>query len=463
MTFPPPRYGTPRTPSRRTRGHEVAAVAKACGFQLMDWQRHVIDVALEVDEDGHFVYREVVCLLPRQNGKSLMCLLWELHRAIMFRGPQNIAYTAQTGRDAAEKLLHDQVPILESDNPIAQAVRKIHRANGGESVTFDNGSRLFVLASTPEAGHGKVIDLGVIDESFSDIDDRREQALLPAMLPRRDGQILNISTAGTDKSPFLRRKVDAGRASVAAGETSSLCYFEWSAPDDADIDDPAVWRACMPALGQTINEAAVRHARRTQTEGDFRRAMLNQWTSSDERLIPAAAWDAVCRPDVKPEGTLVFAVDVDPDRTAASVAVADAEGRCELLKHEPGTGWVVPYLIDLSRKNDDADIILDANGPAGTLVDDLEAAPGTIYTYSGSEMSRAAAEFYDGVADRKISVRRHSHLDKALAAAVKRHTGDRWTFARSTAGDDVSPLIALTLAVSKADEIGGAIFFAFGQ
>lgn len=429
----------------------------------MPWQQLVADVGLEVDDDGKPFYREVVVTIPRQNGKTTLILAWELHRAIAWPSqPQVIAYTAQDGKAAREKMLNDQAPmLLNRKHPVHHVVDRILKGIGNESFLFKNGSRVFPLSSSEQSGHGKTIDLAVLDETFHDIDWRREQALRPAMITRRDAQILNISTAGTDKSPFLRSKVDAGRAAVAAGETSGMAYFEWSADDDAPHDDPATWRSCMPALGFTIDEDAIA-AELGLPEGEFRRAYLNQWTASDERVIPAALWDAVNRPDVTPEGMLVFAVDIDPDRKYASIAAADGEGRCELVERREGVGWVVERLIELSRANEQADIVLDSTGPAGNLTADLEAAPGNVYTLNSSEMAVACADFYDAVGDAKIQVRHHSRLDSALAAAAKRQTGDRWTWARQNVGDDVSPLVALTMAYAKADELGGDVFFDFG-
>ena len=76
------RFATPRTPERRTHGGQVAELAKALGIPLMPWQRQVFDVALEVDEDNRYVYREVVVTVPRQSGKStaLMLLMASLLR-----------------------------------------------------------------------------------------------------------------------------------------------------------------------------------------------------------------------------------------------------------------------------------------------------------------------------------------------------------------------------------------------
>src|SRR5215471_14351615 len=158
-----PRFATPRRPDRESLGPAVAALAELIGQPLMPWQRQVADVGLEVDEEGLPFYREVTFSVPRQSGKTTLILAWELHRALGWAqvlGPQRIAYSAQTGKDAREKLLEDQLPILERHRRILQIAR-VRVANGTESVVWRNGSRLVLLASGPDSGHGKTIDLGV--------------------------------------------------------------------------------------------------------------------------------------------------------------------------------------------------------------------------------------------------------------------------------------------------------------
>jgi hypothetical protein len=51
------------------------------------------------------------------------------------------------------------------------------------------------------------------------------------------------------------------------------------------------------------------------------------------------------------------------------------------------------------------------------------------------------------VKDQKIRIRRHSDLDDAVAGARKRSSGDAWAWARRDQSVDVSPLVAVTLAV----------------
>lgn len=412
----------------------------------MPWQQLVADIATEIDTTtGKPAYREIVVTVPRQSGKTTLVLALELHRALWWGAPQKIAYTAQTGWDARRKLIDDQAPMLMG-SPLRAAVAKVIRGAGNEAVIFKNSSRIDVLASTESAGHGRTIDLAVLDEAFSDTDDRREQALLPAMATRADAQLLVVSTMGTEASTYLNRKIETGRAAIVDDIGGGIAYFEWSADPGADIDDPATWSSCMPALGHTISEAVVRHARQTMSEGDFRRSMLNQKTISDERVLSVQAWDAVVSDDVQPDGKLRFAVDVNPDRSAASIAVADELGRCELIDYRPGVSWLVERTVELCTRWE-APVVLDSYSPAGSVADDLQSRGVQVIRYGTREVAHACGLFFDRVIDGKVQIRKHEKLDLAAAGARRRTAGDAWLWARKDGDCDISPLIALTLAV----------------
>ena len=210
----------------------------------MAWQRQIADVILEVVQDprtGETVpaYREVVIAVPRQSGKTTLMLALEVHRALSWGNNQLIAYTAQTGFDARKKLMDDQIPMIQSSK-LGRVVDRVYRSNGNESIIFSNGSRIISLPNTPTAAHGKSVSLAIIDEAFADDDERREQALLPAMATKRDGQLIVISTAGTQSSVYFRRKVDQGRRAVEDGQNSGIAFFEWSAEDELDPADPRI-------------------------------------------------------------------------------------------------------------------------------------------------------------------------------------------------------------------------------
>lgn len=414
----------------------------------MPWQQMIADVALELLPDGTPAYREIVTVVPRQCGKTSLMLAFELQRALLWGGPQVIGYTAQTGWDARRKLIDDQAPLIESSE-LSSTIKRVYRGAGMEAIHFRNGSRIDVMPSTPTAGHGRILNGGVIDEAFADIDDRREGAILPAMSTKRDAQLFIISTAGTQESIYLKRKVEQGRKHVQANERQGVAYFEYSASDDDDIDDPRVWARNIPAFGLTIDERVIRHARQTMTEGEFRRAMLCQWTVQDEAAIPARFVQRVLDSSVMPEGRLSFGIDVALDRSYAAISVSDEIGRIELIDHREGVTWVVDRALELWRRHKGA-LVVDGYSPANSLVDRLEAGGVPVTRYTLRDMTAACGVLYDAVLEDSVRIRPHASLEASIAAAKKKTTASGWLWSRTVDTADLTPLFSATLAYHHA-------------
>jgi hypothetical protein len=418
----------------------------------MPWQEEVARVALEQKKDGSLAYREIVLTVPRQSGKTSLILALVLHRALRWGAPQRIAYTAQTGHDARQKLLDDWVPLIER-SPFAKLVERVYRANGDEAIIFKNGSRVEVLRNSISAGHGRTLDLAIIDEAFADEDDVREQALLPTMATKPEAQLLVVSTAGTDRSLYLKRKVDQGRAAVEAEADSGIAYFEWSADPEDDPYDPQVWARVMPALDLTISEDAVSHAMQSMTINEFKRSYLNVWSSVSEQMIPAKVWQSCTSAKVAPAGALSFSVDVALDRSSASIAVADKDGNIELIENREGVSWVQGRALELYRRWKGA-IVVDGYGPSGSLVEPLRQIQVPVVTYKTADVVAACALFYDAVLDRRVRAKSDDRLDKSVNAAMRRAVGQQWLFQRNTAAADITPLYAVTFAWHHATHRG---------
>lgn len=445
-----PRWAT-RPSDRPHRLGEALAIADVLGWELMPWQETVLRVGTEVDpETGLPAFREIDLLVPRQAGKSTIDLLFALDRAVRWGSPQNVAYTAQTGQDARMKLVEDHLPLLER-SPLRVAIAKSLKGAAMTYIKFTTGSRIDAVATAQDSGHGRTYGLAIIDEAMADSDNRREGALVPTMNTIADAQILVSSTAGTEQSQYLRRKVDAGRALVDAGQTSGIAYFEWSAADDDDPDDPATWWSCHPALGHTINEATIRHARQSLSDGEFRRAYLNQWVSGkEETVIPFDLWERACDPSVAVDPPRAFAVSTTLERDWTTVAVSDGL-RVEVADHRSGVGWAGDWLVERAVKWR-APVAVDKAGPAGSLIPVLERAGVDVVEVGATEVARAAVGFHDRVVDGTVRVRQEGVLDAALANARKRPISSSWGFGRRTQDVPITPLEAVALAVWAAGD-----------
>jgi len=455
-----PVYETLRTPGRPSEGHRVAWVAEKLGLPLMPWQRLVADVGKELvpaddqtremvealggDADGLMVpaYREVVVTIMRQSGKTTLVLPVEIEK--MWTPNQTVVYTAQTGVDGRMKFTEDQAPIIRNSS-IDQKVQQYYKAADNTGMWWHNDSRLKVLNSGEGAGHGKTVDLAVLDETWADKDDSREQALSPAMITKPQAQFWNISTAGTPASVYLKRKVELGRAAVRAGKTEGIAYFEWTIPDDEDVYDPKVWARYMPAFGITQSERLLRHEAENMTEGDFRRAFGNQWTETEERVIPGEWWQAVCSRDHRTINP-VYAIDARPDRSRAAVSKADSSGNVELVAVREGINWVLDAFTDKVEQS--TPVLVDKYGPLNVVGDDLEKAGFNVVRMDSLEVRKACLRFFDGIADKKVRVRTDERLDDAVKHAARKSTVDSWAWHREAPGGEI--LMASSLAYTHA-------------
>jgi phage terminase large subunit-like protein len=267
----------------------VAAVAAQLGLDLLGWQRQVLTVGLE-RAGGRPAYRDVLVSVPRQSGKSSLALALVIYR--MLETPQTrVLYAAQTRSAAREKLLAIWWPRL-AHSELGDRFR-LFRGFGAEAVTADNGSTLHLLSATEHSGHGETTDLCIVDEAWVHVDARVEQSVRPTMATRREAQLWAMSTSGTERSVWWRRKLDAGRAAAEMGVTDGLACFDWSAPDDANPADESVWWQAMPALGHLIDVETVTTDLANMGLAEFRRAYLNQWPDlmvEGWAVIPRDVW-----------------------------------------------------------------------------------------------------------------------------------------------------------------------------
>jgi len=471
----------------------------------MPWQRDCMDVALEIDPaTGMLAYREVRVLVPRQSGKTTQVLSLVLHRALGCANvrapfgplPQNIVYGAQTGAAAKKKWEDDWLPILDKSR--FAKFYKPRKTTGHEALLFANGSMQSLLGSRDDSGHGGTIDLGLKDEAFSDRDARQEQAVVPAMNTREQPQWWVFSTVGTPKrSPYLYGKALSGRQIaerqlVDVEARRGVCYIEYSAPDDADPFDPRVWWDCMPALGYTVTEDAIKAsmdmmlADPKQGLNEFRRAYLNQWVlAMGDPIVAIDFWRNLAHPSAARPPWVVFGISVSPeDESAAVVACGeDLLGvQTTVLEHGLGVDWLLPApedsegydptgegdggpqeaaqgpmraypkgrLAELVEEYQPVAVVVNEKECAH-LLPELERACGfeRIQVVRGSKMPAACAFWLRLVKQSRVWHRDEAELTVALAGAEQRRVLDGgWVWSQAKSGADITPLVAQTLGVS---------------
>lgn len=437
------------------------AVAEAFGYRLMAWQRMVLEVACEVDENGVFVYREVIITVPRQSGKTTLILCKCTHRCLAW--PRMVVtYAAQTRNDSRKKWEDDYLEQL--DHSVFSGKFRARKTNGNEAIIwYKTRSRFGISSTTEKAGHGSTLDEGYIDEAFAQQDARLEQAFKPAMITRTNAQLWVVSTAGTEKSLYLKSKVERGRAAVEAGITHGICYFEWSADEDEeDYGNPAVWRTCMPALhwpdcppnctAHTVTEAAVASDYLSMDLNEFRRAYLNQWCAAitHEPIVEPEVWAALGDKRSKWHGPVCFGIAVNPERTMAAIGAAgerkDERLAVEVIDNKPGTAWIAARCLALQEKHESLGFWIDKRSAAGSLIEPLREAGVVVWDLSTAEYAVACGQWYDDATQDKMRHREDPRLTTAMLGATRRDVGDAWVFDRRGEGMDITPLDGCALA-----------------
>lgn len=283
----------------------------------------------------------------------------------------------------------------------------------------------------------------------------------PAQATRFNSQLWVGSTAGDERSFYWYGKVLSGRAQIERGTPSRVAYFEWSIPEDADIEDEDVWWEFMPALGYTITPEFVRgeleRSRRKVNEGGeslWRRAYGNQWVRVPplgDTLggpITLARWAELKDEDSEPAGSPSTAIDVSPDMKWTSVMMAGrrADGllHVEFLRRQPWTDWVVGWATVNSRY---APFRIAATGPGGFLIPLLEEAGVPVVSVPAQEVTQACARLISAVAEGGIRHLGGNEIPAALSNATIVQRGDSQSWSRVKSSGDISVLVAATIAV----------------
>lgn len=449
----PPRFGTRRS-SRPTRGPEIEAASLLISRQtFLPWQRHVADVANEIDPaTGLLWYETVVIVVPRQQGKTTM-IEPQLVAAALRRPDIDVVYTAQDRQMSKRRLVDELADKRLGRRPELAGQFKVRRSNGSESIRWANGSQITTVANTDEAGHGLTLELAILDEAFSHDDLTVVTALEPTTLTRPDPQVWIVSTVGDGSDGLLLHYQELGARSLSDPD-SRVCYFEWSATDEDDRDDPATWARCMPALGHTIDPARIRSRRATLTPEVFDRAYLCRRPQLEmSAKLPAGSWEACQLEGAQLElvEPAIVALDVSADRSATSIAIVSRQvsGKVGVVIHtiDSVSRAAVDEIAQLVRNLGPVRVVADRRAGAGALIDALALAGVPIVEITAAMLVTACGAFYDAVVAGEIVHDGQTRLNSAARGAISRPLGDAWAWDRRRSPVELSPLVAATNAV----------------
>lgn len=460
----PPTLSVP--PRTSSAGAEAVELAASAGLVLDPWQAFVLEHALGERAGGQWAAFEVGLIVSRQNGKGSILEARELAGLFLF-GEQLILHSAhefKTAQEAFRRVLG----LIESTPDMARRIARVRTSHGEEGIELRGGQRLRFVARSTGSGRGFTGDCVILDEAYN-LPDASVDALMPTMSARPNPQMWYTSSA-PDKDLAPCHQLARVRSRGTAGDDGSLAYFEWSisphrdecgpgCTEHDDPDDPESWAKANPALGIRISGEHVAREQVSMSARGFLRERLGVGNYPVEgaawSVIAESAWTALADPNSQITDPVAFAIDVTPERSAGSIAVAGrrADGLLhgEVVDHRPGTGWMAGRMLELVERWAPCAVVVDGAGPAGSLIAELEASGVEVVKPTVREMAQACGAFYDAVVPSEGNEPRLRHMDQAplnsaLAGAAKRPLGDAWAWARRGVSVDISPLVAVTIA-----------------
>jgi hypothetical protein len=452
-----PRLYTPprRRLTRRTSyGYAVVAFARdVLGEPLDPWEEWLVIHAGELLPDGRPRFRQVLCLVARQNGKTHVLMVLSLFWLFVERWPLVLGTSTTIGY--ALESWSKAVELAEATPGLAENIDKVRLENGAQYLATVDGCRYRIAASNRRGGRSLSIDRLVIDELREHHDWSAWAAAVPAMNARPEAQVFAISNQGDDTSVVLESLRAAALDHLATGEGDDrLGIFEWSAPDGCDIEDPRAWASANPNLGWRIDpeviSAAARRAARAggEEEAAFRTEILCERVRLLASAVDPAAWARCLDPgDLgKVRGRVAVCLDVAPDGAHATLVAAavltNGRVRVEVVKAWDDTDTLRRELPGLLVRVRPQVFGWFRGGPAEALAADLRdragrvgwPPPGVTVEEIKAEVAACCMGLNEQVVAGRIAHSDDPLLNTHITGAGRLRRGDGWVFSRRGGG-----------------------------
>lgn len=427
-------------------GRDICDLAEVAGLVLDDWQQWFVEWAMsESVPQRQWAAFEVACIVPRQNGKGSILEARQLGGLFYLREPLQV-HTAHEFKTAYEHYLRI-TSLIEGCPDLDRKVQRIRRGAGEQAIELKTGERLRFLARSTRSGRGLTGDVVYLDEAFA-LSAPTMGALLPTLSAVPNPQVWYTSSAPNADSDVLH-----GVRNRPDDSSPRLFLAEWACERGADPEDSDNWRRANPAMDIRISEDFVRSefdAMRSAPE-EFARERLGipDELAADSLVVPN--WSELADDKSRIASHRCIALDVSPDRKWASFGAAGrrADGRVHVEAFDrrgDGTGWVQARAVDLFDEWD-LPIRIEKGSPASSFVGTFREAGVDVIEVSPGEHAAAAGLFLDACENDGLRHLGGTVLDGAVKAADLRPSGDADRWSRRNPRADITPLVAVTLAL----------------
>jgi hypothetical protein len=438
------------------------AVEATCrvGFKITfdPWQEGAGKAILGKGKDRLYCADAVVLSIPRQVGKTF--LIGAIVFALCVGQKNTLAlWTAHRSKTAADTF--KELKSFAQRAEVAPHVKAIYDSANDMRIEFLNGSSLVFGARERGFGRGfKKVAIVVFDEAqiltSVGVDD-----MVPATNRHPNPLIIYIGTPPKPSDPgehfaMLRRE-------ALEGESDTTLYVEFSADKPPDrsklaqfVRDRLQWSKANPSYPKWTTARAMLRMLKNLGVDSFLREALGIW-DEDASIKPfaAGAWGKLKSKKKKAPRPAAVGIAADVDQVWLSLGASSKGPKTHLgsvlrVRADRDRATFVAEVARIQRKHGIL-VAIDPKGPAGFLIEDLEAAGVTLATASQDDFVQACADIRSAVAVGNVEHADTDELNDAVDSAGWRSVGDRKAFGRKTG--DIAMLEAVTLARWAAESL----------
>lgn len=436
-------------------GKEAVELAASAGLVLDDWQQDVLVGGLMMKGERWASF-EVGLTVARQNGKGGILEARELAALFLLEERLTIhsAHMVDTAMEAWMRLR----ALIEDTPELHKQVRAYPAATGREGITLKNGCRVRFASRTKSGRRGFSCDCLIYDEAMF-LPEFAHGATLPVLSARPNPQVWYTGSA-VDQTVHENGVVFARVRERGIEGDKKLAYFEWSVgaahPDqvsDERARDEELQRLANPADRISLEYVAQEQRALDARSFAVERLSVGDWPATVQTsgsIIDFELWASLEDQASSVLDPVCFALDKSPDgkvSIAAAGARADGLLHLEVVENKAGTRWVAERMAELVEKHEPIAVCADAYGPVASLVTELQQAGVEVKELTAGEHAQACSSLVDAVVEKRLRHRGGPLMASAIKGAKTRPLADAWVWSRKNSTVDISPLVAVTLAL----------------
>lgn len=401
--------------------------------------------------------REMAAILPRGNAKTTLAALIGVHHLLSVPGAAVTIGAAS--RDQA-RVCYERMRGFAQHEALEDLLVIRHlelRHEGAEGHL----RLLRVVASDGPRAHGLSSTLYVLDELWAHRDDALYEACLTGLVKRPDSKLLAISTsAAMLDSPLGRLRAramaqpSAQRRGPVVEARGELAWLEWSLPDEGDLDDMAAVKRANPA--PWISRADLKRQRSAVAEIAYAQLHAGRWGAREGAWLPAGAWQACAGEAAIEDGEQVWlGVDVGGSRAASAVVMVTEDLRVQAAtwQGDDSVLKVAEHVRELAGRYTIREVNFDPWRFKSEALRLEQAGLRMVeFPQTNVRMGPASEKLYAAVIEKRLTHGNDPALNQHVANAVAKATPRGWRLDKPDRGGQVDALIALAMAVDRAEQ-----------